>query len=116
MKMRDAFTFWTPAHCTDMATAGQVAVFERGTRPREAIAAGTGHLFSDGAAFRHIAEEKRFIESSRQALIHFVTMVVRDGIDPQAAHAALLDIDEYAESLSLDTPGAREGDLEANLE
>lgn len=117
MKMRDAFTFWTPTKGADMATAGQVAIFERGTwNDGVADSAVDKYFYSDGAAFRHIAEEKRFIQSSRQALILFVTMVVRDGIDLQVAHTALLDIDEYAESLSLDTPGAREGISEGDLE
>jgi len=35
-------------------------------------------------------------------------MVVGDGVDPQVAHAAFLAIDEYAEHISPDIPGARD--------
>jgi hypothetical protein len=37
----------------------------------------------------------------------FNTMTVRDGIDPHRAHHAMLAIDEYAEVISPDMPGAR---------
>lgn len=35
-----------------------------------------------------------------QIFICFNTMVVRDGIDPKVAHAALLGIDEYRDAVS----------------
>jgi hypothetical protein len=38
--------------------------------------------------------------------IDFNTCVVRDGIDPQAAHREFLKIDEYRKRISPDTPGA----------
>jgi hypothetical protein len=38
--------------------------------------------------------------------ILFNTLVVRDRIDPQAAHAAFLGIDEYRLAISPDAPGA----------
>jgi hypothetical protein len=38
--------------------------------------------------------------------ILFNTITVRDSIPVQAAHAALLAIDEYAKAISPDTPGA----------
>ena len=37
--------------------------------------------------------------------IEFNTIVVRDGIDPQVAHAAFLTIDEYADTVAKDVPG-----------
>ncbi len=39
--------------------------------------------------------------------IDFHTMVVRDGIDPLAAHQEFLKIDEYRERISPDIPGAK---------
>jgi hypothetical protein len=41
-----------------------------------------------------------------QLFIDFHTCVVRDGIDPQAAHRAFLAIDEYRERVSPDIEGA----------
>ena len=38
--------------------------------------------------------------------ILFNTLVVRDRIDPMAAHAAFLEIDEYRMAISHDAPGA----------
>jgi hypothetical protein len=39
----------------------------------------------------------------------FHTLVVRDGIDPQAAHREFLKIREYREFISPDIPGATRG-------
>ena len=41
-------------------------------------------------------------------MLEFNAVVVRDGIDPQRAHKAFLQIDEYAEHISRDMPGARD--------
>ena len=41
--------------------------------------------------------------------INFHTLVVRDGIDPQAAHREFLKIDEYRRRISPDIPGADHG-------
>jgi hypothetical protein len=38
--------------------------------------------------------------------IEFNTLVVRDGLDPQAVHREFLKIDEYRERISPDIPGA----------
>jgi hypothetical protein len=38
--------------------------------------------------------------------IDFHKVVVRDGVDPQAAHREFLKIDEYCRRISPDTPGA----------
>jgi hypothetical protein len=46
--------------------------------------------------------------------IEFNTIVARDGIDPKTAHEAFLAIDEYAERISPDMPGARERVREAD--
>ena len=40
--------------------------------------------------------------------IDFHTLVVRDGIDPQAAHREFLKIDEYRKRIAPDTPGTAE--------
>jgi hypothetical protein len=40
--------------------------------------------------------------------IHFHTLVVRDGIDPQVAHKAFLAIDEYRQRMSGEIDGSEE--------
>jgi hypothetical protein len=45
----------------------------------------------------------------RQLLAMFIlfnTLVVRDGVDPQAAHRAFLKIDDYRRAISPDASGA----------
>lgn len=41
--------------------------------------------------------------------IDFHTLIVRDGINPQAAHREFLKIDEYRRRISPDIPGASGG-------
>jgi hypothetical protein len=36
----------------------------------------------------------------------FNTLVIRDGIKPEAAHAAFIEINEYRQTIAPDTPGA----------
>ncbi len=44
--------------------------------------------------------------------IDFHTLIVRDGIDPQAAHREFLKIDEYRRRISPDIDGAADTFLE----
>lgn len=109
MKAREALIAWTPANSRNDPTAGQVKVGSlvgKGeidwTKPYQS----TG-----GAAF----VDRRKMNGDRSILMVFVdfqTLVVRDGIDPQIAHSAFLQIDEYAETIALDVPGARDKDAE----
>jgi len=46
------------------------------------------------------------LEQVMHLFIDFHTMVVRDGIDPHAAHEEFLKIHEYRERISADIPGA----------
>jgi hypothetical protein len=43
-------------------------------------------------------------QSALRLFIEFHTLVVRDGIDPQAAHEAFLAVDEYRDLISPDCP------------
>lgn len=45
-------------------------------------------------------QQKRFL------LATFNAMVIRDGVDPKAAHQALLGIRQYREAIALDVEGA----------
>jgi hypothetical protein len=45
-------------------------------------------------------------ENLMMLFIDFHTLVVRDGIDPKAAHEAFLAIDEYRQRISYDIDGA----------
>lgn len=43
-----------------------------------------------------------------KVFVDFHTLVVRDGIDPQDAHRAFLNIDEYRKFIALDIEGAEQ--------
>jgi hypothetical protein len=106
MKAYEALVAWTPIRMTANPTCGKVGVggLLRGgadwTKP---------FFFTGGAAYT-ARRTMRGMDAVAMLFVEFNTMVVRDGIDPKIAHEALLVIDEYAEHISLDTPGAREPD------
>ncbi|MGU3540849.1 hypothetical protein [Methylobacterium sp. A54F] len=103
MKQRDAIIAWTPARWAELKpeTAGRVEVLphpDTGGRARAyMMQAGAG-----SSAFRALPEEAQLL----RMFIDFQTLVVRDGIDPQVAHAAFLAIDEYRFRIAPDTEGA----------
>lgn len=102
MKQLEAIIAWTPARWADLRpeTAGQVVVLPRGEAQeakRFAMRAG-----ASSSALAALSEEERIA----RLFIEFQTLVVRDGIDVQAAHRAFLAIDEYRFRIAPDTEGA----------
>ncbi len=51
---------------------------------------------------------RTFTEDQRQKIlfVEFHAMVVRDGVDPQVAHRAFMEIQEYRELIAPDIEGA----------
>lgn len=103
MKQRDAIIVWTPARWAELRpeTAGQVAVLPLS----EAAGAAKRYMMRAGAsssALQAMSEEARIA----RLFIDFQTLVVRDGLDPQAVHRAFLAIDEYRFRIAPDTEGA----------
>ncbi|WP_375464617.1 hypothetical protein [uncultured Methylobacterium sp.] len=103
MKQSEAIVVWTPVRWADMKpeTAGQVAVL---TYPDTTGATGR-YMMTAGAVFsglKTLSEEARIA----RLFIDFQTLVVRDGLDPQAVHRAFLAIDEYRFRIAPDTEGA----------
>lgn len=103
MKQRDAVIAWTPARWAELRpeTAGQVAVLPLS----EAAGAAKRYMMRAGAsssALQAMSEEARIA----RLFIDFQTLVVRDGLDPQAVHRAFLAIDEYRFRIAPDTEGA----------
>lgn len=100
MKQREAIIAWTPARLADLRpdTAGQVAVLPLadGAARRFMMRAGAT------AGLHALSEEGRIA----RLFIDFQTLVVRDGLDPQAVHRAFLAIDEYRFRIAPDTEGA----------
>lgn len=47
-------------------------------------------------------------EAARYVMSEFIGLVVRDGVDPKAAHREFSKIEEYRKAIPLDTPGAEE--------
>jgi len=57
-----------------------------------------------------VFQEASDAERLTMMLLDFHTMVVRDGIDPQVAHRAFLEIDEYRRVIAPDIEGAARDD------
>lgn len=103
MKAAEAMIFWTPTSWADHPNVGQISVWERGSP--QASAAWPSHAMKVGAAFTHWQEARGDLATAL-VFIEFQTAVVRDGIDPQKAHDAFLQIDEYREACAPDVRGA----------
>lgn len=105
MKLNDAFLVWAPSWLSDNPNAGRVLVCDRETMKRATdpgrpdrmpmwvqlgVGSGTGAINAD----------------QRLALmfIDFHSIIVRDGIDPMAAHIEFSKVDEYREHISPDCP------------
>lgn len=103
MKQIEAIIAWTPIRWAALKpdTAGQVAVLSS----PDAGEAGKRYMMRAGASssgLRALSQEARIA----RLFIDFQTLVVRDGIDPQTAHRAFLEIDEYRYRIAPDTEGA----------
>ena len=103
MKQSEAIIAWTPARWAELRpdTAGQVAVVPvpdpDGATKRFMMRSGAG-----SSALQALTAEARIA----RLFIDFQTLVVRDGLDPQAVHRAFLAIDEYRFRIAPDTEGA----------
>ncbi|MEA1832727.1 hypothetical protein U8607_11600 [Methylobacterium durans] len=103
MKQLEALIAWTPTRWADLRpeTAGQVVVVPF----PDAEGRAKGFMMSAGAsssALQALPEDQRVA----RLFIDFNTLVVRDGLDPQAVHRAFLAIDEYRFRIAPDTEGA----------
>jgi hypothetical protein len=100
MKAIESMVAWTPCDY-DGPSAGQVRV---GRWPDE-MGWSDPFLMTSGACY---IDRHKLTAHERRALvfIDFNTLVVRDGIDVQAAHKAFLAIDEYRQFISPDIDGA----------
>ena len=103
MKQIEAIIAWTPLRWAALKpeTAGRVVVLALPDPAEEA----KRYMMRAGASasgLRSLSEEARIA----RLFIDFQTLVVRDGIDPQAAHRAFLQIDEYRYRIAPDTDGA----------
>lgn len=107
MKYRDCMIAWTPAGDDDDPLAGAVRV---GPHPDE-----TGwsdrYLMTTGSTY--LARKTMPIwKQVALMLSDFHQIVVGDGIDPQVAHTAFLEIDEYRAVIASDIPGADEDGIQ----
>jgi hypothetical protein len=113
MHLKDAMFAWTPLRDdwlkTPKVRAGAVWV---GPAP-DSRSETSGLVMSTGAVFSHwrtLSDDERFIAM----MLEFHTMVVRDLIDPKAAHQEFLKIDEYRQRISRDIDGAEDEPETAN--
>lgn len=103
MKQIEAIIAWTPVRWAELRpeTAVQIVVLPapdtEGAARRFMMRAG-----ASSSALQALSEEARIA----RLFIDFQTIVVRDGLDPQAVHKAFLAIDEYRFRIAPDTEGA----------
>lgn len=104
VRITEADVIWTPARY-DGPEAGSVRVerhlsgWERTDGDRWMPAASLG-------AMGEVSTKGDPIKQLLAMFLLFNTVVVRDGIDPQRAHRAFLEIDEYRKAISPDAEGA----------
>ena len=103
MKQIEAIIAWTPLRWAELKpeTAGEVIVLALPDTGEEA----KRYMMRAGASsssLQTLSEDARIA----RLFIEFQTLVVRDGIDPHAAHCAFLAIDEYRYRIAPDTEGA----------
>ncbi|MBK9082570.1 MAG: hypothetical protein IPL88_11095 [Rhizobiales bacterium] len=102
MRFRDCFYAWNPVDChKNGAVPGQVQV---GPYPDES---GWSDQFQSSQGALNLDDRALMgVDLKFRILADFHTMVVRDGVDPTAAHREFLRIDEYRELISPDIEGA----------
>lgn len=108
MKAAEALIAWTPSRMVDNPTAGQVKIgplFQR-----ELHNDWSAPYAKSGGAANVFWREIEGWEAVAFVFIEFNTLVARDGIPPEVAHEAFLNIDEYAERISPEMSGARKRD------
>jgi hypothetical protein len=110
MKMSEADLIWTPAkpYTADCPNPGAIRV-ERHGSGWERTSGDRWMPIHRSLVLGVFQQFETKDDRTRQLLSMFVlfnTVVVRDGIDPAAAHQAFLEIDEYRQHISPDTPGA----------
>lgn len=112
MKLADAWVAWT-ATSWELPSAGNVFV---GTKEQVVARIDTGEARSWVPVGRAMMATDRLTgeaeEWAAKALMMtcFHTMVVRDGVSPEAAHKAFLIIDEYRRLISRDIEGAEDAE------
>jgi len=106
MKYSEALLLWEPSPDPENKSEKVLVVprkpFGR-FRAMELRFFGHNRAYSGGGAFTHI-QDGTLDHNRRHVLIDFVTLVTRDNIDAQAAHAAFCEIQEYRDQLSTDSP------------
>lgn len=94
MKAKQAFIAWTPMSFTKNPTRGQIRVVHE--RDRRMVA---DLRFSSGACNREW-REARGERPKVNLLSLFIAIVVRDGINPKAAHKEFCQVEEYVAHVS----------------
>ena len=95
MKMEDAYVFWKPG-------TAEIKMFTETGKMGLGPLPGVFWLGVCASAPRNGTELDRRLHM----FITFNTIVVRDRVPAEAAHAAFLAIEEYRQLISPDTPGA----------
>ena len=102
MKITDAVVVWTPTWA-DSPHAGSIRVERHGSGWQRT----PGDLWMPPASLGPYGGKAT--DRTKQLLAMFIlfnTLTVRDGISPNTAHLAFLQIHEYRNAISPDAPGA----------
>ena len=107
MKFRNAMYAWTPLSWPATGSkAGTIGMVKVGPHP-DTTGWSEPYSHSAGSCYLALKNDPEIVQVA-QLFIDFHTMIVRDGIDPRAAHREFLKIDEYRERISRDIPGAED--------
>jgi hypothetical protein len=114
MKMKDADVIWTPMFAASVIKeypelaapdAGHVRIERRHSGWQRT----PGDRWMPVISLGEMGEVSTKDDPTKQLLAMFIlfnTLVIRDGIHPFRAHEAFLEIDEYRQTISPDSPGA----------
>ncbi|WP_369723677.1 hypothetical protein AB8Z38_06795 [Bradyrhizobium sp. LLZ17] len=102
MKAYNTVIVWTPnSEHVPAELRGHVSV-----RSLQSCRDWTKPAFARTCGAVEVSRRNHSADNLAKIFVDFHTLIVRDGIDPQAAHRAFLAIDEYRKTISHDIEGS----------
>ena len=99
MKISEALIAWNPG--TDQVRGGPLVGEGGGDWTRAPV----DYAMTAGAAYVGVRKLSG-MKARHYAMSEFIGLVVRDGVDPKAAHQEFCKIDEYRKAIPSDLDGA----------
>lgn len=104
MKLKTALIAWNPNQPLDANDGTEIRVDSLETNYSSGWA--DNYFFSGGASFREYKQGGESLQAMR-AYRDFVTLVIRDGMNPKAVYDQFIKIDEFEKFLPEDIPGVK---------